>query len=1369
MFKSRRFSSFAAKATLLCAFVLSLQASAADLAIPLQTGTDALQRQLEPNEQMGPLRPDRFVGVFYFLFNGIGADATMNPLDATQITNNISARTDPYDRAWPNWKSGASTELWRRVFWGKPLFGYYKSIDRWVIRKHIQLLTNAGVDFLVFDMTNVEAKLTECMDAAEAVMAEILAVQAQKIQGVDRTPPKVVFYTNTDSRGAMELIYNRFYSGSTYANAWFRWPNPTGKPLIIGRDSLATPALRNAFTIRESQWPQGYDGNPNRNKAWPWIEFVRPQPVRQADGVNEIVNVSLAQHAEDCKMSTFPFYNIDKNWGRGFSYGFKDHSVDAINRGANVEEQWAVALAKDPPVTFVTSWNEWGAGHLLGDSLTEFWTSEFTDGVVKHIPDFDYQTGGFVGGSIFGGNPAIVSPTLPYSGHPRIFISNLRNSVVVVRLRNRTNATLGEIYFRTNKSGAFDQVHRRSFPIVANSDYWVYTIPMSNVPAWTDSLVQIRIDPAFSETGGNINGSFSIDYVKIQDSDQSTTAALVWDFNTGISKTSGWSTVNQIANYGLQVDGPTGTYGIGGNITGVDPYIFSPDAIGTDITNNKFVTFQIDFRSSSPATTVTAQLYFTTTKYTWLESRSKTVQINNNAKGVYTFDMSGVGDWNGVLKQLRFDPAIGLTSGSFSLDYIRILPTATSTLPAKSWEFNREHYMIDDCNQEYSRDIEMMAGGYGDNYYMQLIDFVRKYKGIGNKILASAAKTIAIDANFSQWDNVTPEFVDFSGDVMERTQTECGGIPNHPRFGQNDIRRAKVARDKDNLYFYVQTEAAITQYAGSNWMRLFIDVDGDHTNGWNGYDYIVNRQIPAGSIATVERSCGGWNWARVGDINFNCTDTRMHFAIPRQFLGNLSDPLNIQFKWVDNALDNDIMNFYVNGDAAPDGRLNYNYITQSLAQGLASPRKAATSTASFYPAENAIEGAGVNNYWKSIKLTEKEEAWLQLDMGGVYPIKSIKLTPRYVGRSAIGFPRDFHFKYSVDGKTWYLMPGTAYTNYPLPGGLMEPTFSFPKPVSASYIRWCGTKHRYDEFGKDFYMQLNEINAYLPLEKNWEFTSTTEGWVAGNKVSNFAWQSGGIIWGLITGTDPQIYSADNLNIQIGPNSTNDVIKIRLKKNNAIATRGKFYFITNARTGWDEVKQNSFPISAYNNEYTEYTINMSGVTGWEGTLKRLRFDPEEGSVNTLFYIDYIRVESSMAPAKAWEFDSYQLQTESWSVFNNITNFTWKISGIVEGTVSGVDPWIVSADNLNIDITNSKTIKIKLKNMSSATQGLFLFTTNSGVSTYKEFVIKANENVFTEYTIDMSQANGWGGTLKQLFFDPTWNATSGSFAIDYIRVCR
>ena len=42
----------------------------------------------------------------------------------------------------------------KSYYWGEPELGYYRSSDRWVIRRHAYLLADAGVDTLIFDVTN---------------------------------------------------------------------------------------------------------------------------------------------------------------------------------------------------------------------------------------------------------------------------------------------------------------------------------------------------------------------------------------------------------------------------------------------------------------------------------------------------------------------------------------------------------------------------------------------------------------------------------------------------------------------------------------------------------------------------------------------------------------------------------------------------------------------------------------------------------------------------------------------------------------------------------------------------------------------------------------------------------------------------------------------------------------------------------------------------------------------------------------------------------------------------------------------------------------------------------------------------------------
>src|SRR4030095_3435963 len=152
---------------------------------------------------------------------------------------------------------------------------------------------------------------------------------------------------------------------------------------------------------------------------------------------------------------------------------------------------------------------------------------------------------------------------------------------------------------------------------------------------------------------------------------------------------------------------------------------------------------------------------------------------------------------------------------------------------------------------------------------------------------------------------------------------------------------------------------------------------------------------------------------------------------------------------------------------------------------------------------------------------------------------------------------------------------------------------------------------------------------------WNFNSGVEGW--GNPsshITNLGWQSGGYIGGTITGNDPYFYSADNLNIDI---TNNKFIKVRLK-NTTPSTSAQIFFITTMNANFDEAKSKVFPITA-NSDYTEYTIDMSSVSGWTGTLRQLRFDP--GSTNGTVSVDYIKLGSNKTASQSlmahWNFES------------------------------------------------------------------------------------------------------------------------------------
>jgi len=239
------------------------------------------------------------------------------------------------------------------------------------------------------------------------------------------------------------------------------------------------------------------------------------------------------------------------------------------------------------------------------------------------------------------------------------------------------------------------------------------------------------------------------------------------------------------------------------------------------------------------------------------------------------------------------------------------------------------HNYVDNFNPEFSRDIEPMKGGFGDNYYYQMIKHTRKFRGVRPIPKAEGQRTITIDGSFEQWNGVWPEYYDTLYDTEERNTPSMYGIYQYLNSsGRNDIDIAKVSKDNTNVYFYVRTLEDLSA-DDDNWMYLYIDADKNHSTGWEGYDYLINRSRTDGRV-TVEKNTGDYNWSVVGYGDYRMEGNQLHISVNKNLFEQNME--SFDFKWVDNS-DNqgDISKFMSLGDAAPDSRFSFRYITTESA------------------------------------------------------------------------------------------------------------------------------------------------------------------------------------------------------------------------------------------------------------------------------------------------------------------------------------------------------------------------------------------------------------------------------------------------------
>jgi len=311
--------------------------------INLLCGVDEFGRTFEPALEMNS---DKEVGMFYFLWHGESSTTTYNITDLLE---------NDQDSLW-NKSGNAKSPLYAFHYWNEPLFGYYRSNDKWVIARHCEMLTAAGVDFLAFDTNNGPIYPDQFLALCEVF---------QEYYDAGWDVPKICFMTKSSSPSTMEEIYNTLYKDGLYKDLWYCRDGVT--PTIMGCPKDGYEALYaeldEFFDIIYTQWPS----EEFVDNAFPWIEWSYPQPIH-----NGVISVSIAQHtAIPMSRSWTQRY---MNWGRGYDHTDDINHEATFRQGINFQQQWDTVFNNIDQVdtVFVTGWNEWVAQKYIVDNAVGF-------------------------------------------------------------------------------------------------------------------------------------------------------------------------------------------------------------------------------------------------------------------------------------------------------------------------------------------------------------------------------------------------------------------------------------------------------------------------------------------------------------------------------------------------------------------------------------------------------------------------------------------------------------------------------------------------------------------------------------------------------------------------------------------------------------------------------------------------------------------------------------------------------------------------------------------------------------------------------------------------------------------------------------
>lgn len=175
--------------------------------------TDDLGRSLPTYDDVGAVRSDKYVACFYFLW--LGRHGEDGPYNISEIIDkHPEAKDDPNSPYWG--------KMYVPHHWGESIFGYYVGEDESVLRKHAQMLGDAGIDVICFDVTN-QLTYPESYRPLFKVFSEM--------QKAGNKVPKVAFLCPfwTPNKVVREL-WREVYSQNFYPDVWFEWK---GKPLIL--------------------------------------------------------------------------------------------------------------------------------------------------------------------------------------------------------------------------------------------------------------------------------------------------------------------------------------------------------------------------------------------------------------------------------------------------------------------------------------------------------------------------------------------------------------------------------------------------------------------------------------------------------------------------------------------------------------------------------------------------------------------------------------------------------------------------------------------------------------------------------------------------------------------------------------------------------------------------------------------------------------------------------------------------------------------------------------------------------------------------------------------------------------------------------
>ncbi len=252
-------------------------------------------------------------------------------------------------------------------YWAKPAVGYYRSSDMTVIRKHMNQLYTAGVDFIIIDLTNAgdgyigsSAWGSYIQKPMDAICDTIMEMRAE-----GEGTPYVVFWVGDGDGPLYRELYDKYHSVEKWKDCFVYWD---GKPFMLTTHKQPADFPHSDLLTVRSMWGLRGAGGYAEGQ-WSFLNIDNSIHVAMDEnGKPEQVSVAVASQETYMSMPT-------AHGREGGFFWFK---------------QWHHAFDVHPKIVTLTWWNEWTAQRFDVDGKPHF-TDNYNQ---NYSRDIEPMTGG---------------------------------------------------------------------------------------------------------------------------------------------------------------------------------------------------------------------------------------------------------------------------------------------------------------------------------------------------------------------------------------------------------------------------------------------------------------------------------------------------------------------------------------------------------------------------------------------------------------------------------------------------------------------------------------------------------------------------------------------------------------------------------------------------------------------------------------------------------------------------------------------------------------------------------------------------------------------------------------------------------------